>query len=190
MQLDKDVVLHAVEKCGRGSSLSDYIKHPSIVKHRATPTCTPKPHTLITLFLVNMITTSIDLLTQYTSEGLSADAVDFLCVSGVVHFPPTEGGPINYLMRNGRGQLVTRLRGLECSGNKRMEELVCGLADRLDGGVVNGCGLGILSDEELATVGPTHGVPHLPFPFNAPFYVKACLITLPVILLILITFWF
>ncbi len=191
-QLDKDVVLHAVEKWGRGSSLSDYIKHPPIVRHRATPTCTPKPHTLMTLFIVNMIVTTTNLLTRYASEGLTADAIDFLCVSGVVHFPPTEGGPINYLKRNGRGQLVTQLRGLEC--NERMEELVYGLADRLDGGVVDGCGLRILSDEELATVGPTHGVPHLslllhPFPFNARFYVNTCLITVPVILIILI-FWF
>ena len=39
-------------------------------------------------------------------------AVDVLCVSGLVQFPPTEGGPFNYLARNGLDRIVQKLQAL------------------------------------------------------------------------------
>ena len=37
-------------------------------------------------------------------------AIDFLCVSGLVGFPPSEGGPLNYLARNGKESIIRRLQ--------------------------------------------------------------------------------
>ena len=39
-------------------------------------------------------------------------AIDVLCVSGLVQFPPTEGGPCNYLARNGLDRIVRKLESL------------------------------------------------------------------------------
>lgn len=36
-------------------------------------------------------------------------AIDILCVSGLVNFPPTEGGPLNYLARNGTESILQQL---------------------------------------------------------------------------------
>ena len=150
--------------------LAEYAKHPASIRNRTTPS-RPQSQSVLKIFIVNIVLTATQLLSDY--EGtLSADALDFLCVSGLVHFPPTEGGPINYLKRNGRGLLVDQLRDLSCSGNPKLKEFAASLVERLNQAVFPGNTLSLLSDEELARVGPTHGMQHLesllhPFPFNA-----------------------
>lgn len=40
------------------------------------------------------------------NPDISEAAIDTLSVSGLVHFPPTEGGPLNYIVRRGKIETV------------------------------------------------------------------------------------
>ena len=44
--------------------------------------------------IVNIVITSYEIISSKVAP--SVDAVDFIAVSGLVQFPPTEGGPISY----------------------------------------------------------------------------------------------
>ena len=62
------------------------------------------------LFLLNIVVSA--LLAKKVSQDVSEAAVDVLCVSGLVHFPPTEGGPLSYLTRTGKTSVLEKLQAL------------------------------------------------------------------------------
>ena len=49
------------------------------------------------IFTINIVLTSLYASKQAT--GLSEAALDYLCISGLVGFPPTEAGPLNFITR-------------------------------------------------------------------------------------------
>ena len=62
------------------------------------------------LFLLNIVVSA--LLAKNVSQDVSEAAVDVLCVSGLVHFPPTEGGPLSYFARIGKTSVLEKLKAL------------------------------------------------------------------------------
>lgn len=134
----------------------------------------PDPQDIIDLFIINLIMTTFELISSHPQ--LSADTIDFLCVSGLVQFPPTEGGPVNYLKRNGLQTLqnnLTRICTSTVYGNAFNEIAVLLIAklNKLEPSVVNECGLSLLTDKELAVIGPAQGLEHplsllYPLPFK------------------------
>eukprot|EP00731_Ephydatia_muelleri_P016605 Em0009g1029a len=77
------------------------------------------PGKLADLFIFNALNAA--LILKQRSPLLPASALDFLCVSGPVQFPPAEGGPLNYLIRNGRERIAERLEQL-CHSSVLAEE--------------------------------------------------------------------
>lgn len=57
------------------------------------------------LFTLNLILSSLH--TLKTSPGLSEAALDALCVSGLIHFSPSEGVPLNLAARMGRRNVLS-----------------------------------------------------------------------------------
>lgn len=117
-----------------------------------------------------MVLAGSSLLTQYSEV---ADAIDFLSVSGLVHFPPTEGGPISFLKRNDRSVMINSLRKMQCS-NQMLKDHANRMADEIDRLIITGSSLSLLTDNELVEIGPCHGVRDLPsivypFPFNRQY---------------------
>ena len=47
--------------------------------------------------------------------GTSEAAIDALCVSGLVQYPPSEGGPLSYLERNGKESCIQKFNSLRGS---------------------------------------------------------------------------
>ena len=68
------------------------------------------PSKLADLFVFNALNAA--LIIKQSSPILPTSVIDFLCVSGPVQFPPVEGGPLNYLIRNGRERITERLEQL------------------------------------------------------------------------------
>lgn len=62
------------------------------------------------LFIYSLVSASLDIRQMHPS--IPETAIDVLCVSGLVQFPPTEGGPCNYLVRNGLDRIVRKLESL------------------------------------------------------------------------------
>ena len=63
-------------------------------------------------------------------------AIDILCVSGLVNFPPTEGGPLNYLARNGTESILQQLDqvGVRAALREEVERLeMRRVLDKVDG---------------------------------------------------------
>ena len=156
--------------------------------HKTTPTPEPHPQTLLFIFIANVVVTALDLLTQYSNTVLSADAIDFICVSGLIGFPPTEGGPVNYLKRNGCGSLMAdKLRNIVTT-NQHLKEYAISLSIALDDKIIDGCGLSLLSDNELANIGPSRGSPHVssllyPIPINARSLIVYAILLIIILLL-------
>ena len=149
------------------------------------------PSKLADLFLFNVLNAA--LLIKKTSPLTPASAIDFLCVSGPVQFPPTEGGPLNYLIRNGRERIAERLEQLR--RNVTLADEVTKLAAMLrqseaspeellgeSNDVEEASGdefsrkrseLCVLKASELQAVGPCMGLRHKedlirPLPFHLP----------------------
>ena len=117
-------------------------------------------HQLSSLFLINLASAAAELLNCFPQ--LSPDAIDFICVSGLVHFPPTEGGPISYWKRNGSQFILNTLQLLvKYSGLHYPAEAL--IKDKFLFQQEPSPQLSLLSDKELRTIGPTHGLEqHLP----------------------------
>ena len=164
IQFDKDV-LNSVDHLFMNKRSSDFDNKAPFKPH---------PQDIVDLFIINLIMTTFELISSHPQ--LSADTIDFLCVSGLVQFPPTEGGPVNYLKRNGLQTLrnnLTRICTSSVYGNafKEIAVLLIAKLNKLEPSVVNECGLSLLTDKELAIIGPTQGLEHplsllYPLPFK------------------------
>ena len=94
------------------TALQHFVTHGKfIVKHKATwGSCSKILSMLPDLFLLNIVVSA--LLAKNVSQDVSEAAVDVLCVSGLVHFPPTEGGPLSYFARIGKTSVLEKLQAL------------------------------------------------------------------------------
>ena len=94
------------------TALQHFVTHGKfIVKRKATwGTCSKILSMLPDLFLLNIVVSA--LLAKNVSQDVSEAAVDVLCVSGLVHFPPTEGGPLSYFARIGKTSVLEKLQAL------------------------------------------------------------------------------
>ena len=80
-------------------------KLPTRRLRKGSPRRPSTPH------LVEFINICLGLAALYVGKltpGISEAAIDVLAVSGLVHFPPTEGGPLNYLARLGQDEARRR----------------------------------------------------------------------------------
>lgn len=94
------------------TALQHFVTHGKfIVKRKATwGSCSKILSMLPDLFLLNIVVSA--LLAKNVSQDVSEAAVDVLCVSGLVHFPPTEGGPLSYFARIGKTSVLEKLQAL------------------------------------------------------------------------------
>ena len=60
---------------------------------------------LSNLFFLNNVLASLHAFN--VTSGLSEASIDILSVTGLVQFPPTEGGPLNFAARLGRERLIS-----------------------------------------------------------------------------------
>lgn len=94
------------------TALQHFVTHGKfVVKRKATwGSCSKILSMLPDLFLLNIVVSA--LLAKNVSQDVSEAAVDVLCVSGLVHFPPTEGGPLSYFARIGKTSVLEKLKAL------------------------------------------------------------------------------
>lgn len=94
------------------TALQHFVTHGKfVVKRKATwGSCSKILSMLPDLFLLNIVVSA--LLAKNVSQDVSEAAVDVLCVSGLVHFPPTEGGPLSYFARIGKTSVLEKLQAL------------------------------------------------------------------------------
>lgn len=121
------------------------------------PKC-PPPHLISFLFTLNLVNAASYLLTQ---ESSSVDVIDFLAVSNLVHFPPTEGGPINYLRRNRVQYLQDKLSQLKkYPSTSSIVDKVCQDFEQLTTNLQStpASEASLLSNAELRRIGPARGV--------------------------------
>ena len=162
---------------------------------RARPTgAVPKrgkvdPSKLADLFVFNVLNAALIIKKQ--SPLTPASAIDFLCVSGPIQFPPFEGGPLNYLIRNGQERIAERLEQLchnsilaeeaeklatmlkqsEATPKELLGESSC--EDATSEFSKKRSELCVLTSSELQEVGPCVGLRHKesliqPLPFHLP----------------------
>ena len=140
------------------------------------------PDQVADLFTLNLVLSALHACRVSTS--LSEAAVDALCVAGLVQFPPTEAGPLNYAVRLGQKSLVSMYE--ECTKAVPFLSDVCGAKnpkDLLSSSKVDGLfsaepspdvecpaegltetfqcqksELVLLTQQELKRVGRTHGL--------------------------------
>ncbi len=70
----------------------------------------PPPTEITDLFMAGAVNAA--LLIKKLSPSVPEAAIDILAVSGLAHFPPTEGGPLSYITRVGADKVVLRLKEL------------------------------------------------------------------------------
>ena len=135
------------------SALSCYLSKQSVKIVRDSKQ--PSLHQLSSLFLINLASAAAELLCRFPQ--LSPDAIDFICVSGLVHFPPTEGGPVNYWKRSSNQFFLGTLQQLThySALHDTAETLI---KDNYLFQLEPSPSLRLLSDKELRTVGPTRGL--------------------------------
>lgn len=94
------------------TALQHFVTHGKFIIKRKTTcgSCSKVLSALPDLFLLNIVVSA--LLAKKVSQDVSEAAVDVLCVSGLVHFPPTEGGPLSYLARTGKTSVLEKLQAL------------------------------------------------------------------------------
>lgn len=63
---------------------------------------------LVELFLLNLSFCCLKAKEDY--PNMSEAAIDALCVSGLIQFPPSEGGPLNYFVRNGKENCTIKFK--------------------------------------------------------------------------------
>lgn len=90
------------------TALKAYLSGTLTVRYRRGK---PPPATEIAdLFLAGAVNSA--LLVKKLSPDIPEAAIDILSVSGLTHFPPGEGGPLNYLARIGPSTLELKLKEL------------------------------------------------------------------------------
>ena len=70
----------------------------------------PSDSNLAQLFMLHLGLIAVQVKKQ--NSIISESAIDLLCVSGLIHFPPTEGGPLNYIVRLSQVETVKRFEDI------------------------------------------------------------------------------
>lgn len=96
------------------SSLPHFDQLKMFLASKKIPTRQPHrglPFRPMTSDLVDFININLGLAALYVQKltpSISESAIDLLAVSGLLHFPPTEGGPLCYLARLGQDKVKRR----------------------------------------------------------------------------------
>ena len=142
-----------------------------------TTPITPHLSKLSQLIVMNIVCTGGQLLRDHSH--VSPDAIEFMAVSGLVHFPPSEGGPLSYWKRNGCDTLLdlspTGLAGIAREVECKVKEI---------SRVLDEAHLSLLSNEQLKLIGPCRGLMYPeslfhPLPFD--YKLLLCLVLLVLI---------
>lgn len=164
------------------------------------------------LFTLNLILSA--LYTRQVTSSVSEAAIDTLCVAGLVQFPPTEAGPLNFAARFGKKSTTSMFDEatkavpflVDVGGTKSLRKLFAdvvfqGLFDpelihkeeQPEGGLVNvfekqKSNLVLLSGKELRRVGCTHGLKNKEV-FLLPLVTVSVLVCMLTIVLCCPGFW-
>lgn len=133
--------------------------------------------------------------------GTSEAAIDALCVSGLIQYPPSEGGPLSYLVRNGKDNCIKKFKSLHesvCSSSHQFKD-VCDVdvcvtstlfsevslnSDNREATIDNYRQLqsegNYLTSSELVEVGPAHGV------LNKEVFLSIIMFNIVLLLLLLV----
>ena len=122
--------------------------------------------------IVNMVITSHEIISSKFAP--SVDAVDFIAVSGLVQFPPTEGGPLSYSRK--RDQYG--IRGVHAMLSvfpwnyplNKIKDRLLKRVDRIPPHALE-AESSLLTNKELYDIGPTKGLENsgsliYPLPFH------------------------
>lgn len=157
---------------------------------------------VVQLFIANIISAALAL--KKTNSNVPEVALDVLCVSGLVHFPATEGGPLNYLTRIGVENLTRRLTAcgphikeetqrilLSIQMNDSKEKLFAAQEVEDDGSefTKNASDLNVLFDHELKQIGATKGLQNLEVILYPLPYLVLLLLMLVILLSVLGPSW-
>ena len=164
-QLEEDV-LDDLKEIGHPynkdyTGLCQYACGNVAVKHRASRSFKPVASDICLLFKANLAHACALLLDKHPQT--TAGALDFLCVSGLVGFPPAEGGPINFVQLVGTEELVNQLRTL--TSHPLLDESAKVLTDNPPAALLTGLAevtLPVLSSDDLKAIGPATGIHNLP----------------------------
>ena len=126
LQLDKAYLSYLLEFSDKCSLLSDatsilraYLTN-SLAATRVCKQGKPSADDVSILFYAANMKASIQ---ARSMNEIPEYAIDFLCVSGLVGFPPSEGGPLNYLARNGKELIIRRLQKVADSLKDEVQRL-------------------------------------------------------------------
>lgn len=164
LQLDEEV-LEDLKEIGHSldkdyTTLCQYVCGNLTTKRRASHSSKPDASDICLLFKANLAHTSALLLDEHpqTTPG----ALDFLCVSGLVGFPPTDGGPISFTQLIGAEELVNQLRKL--TSHPCLGESARMLTDNSPAALLTSLAevaLPVLSSEDLKAIGPVTTIQNL-----------------------------
>lgn len=122
--------------------------------------------------IVNIVITSYEIISSKVAP--SVDAVDFIAVSGLVQFPPTEGGPISYSRKrdqHGTRAIHTMLNVFPWNYPlNRMSDRLLKRVDQIPPRALE-AESSLLTNKELYNIGPTRGLENsgsliYPLPFH------------------------
>jgi len=173
LQLDPEYLDQLVNQ----NSISTLIPHIDKLKSYLSTGRLPSirlrsaPHKADVVEFINISLALLALNLRLLSPDLSESAIDLLCVSGLIHYPPAEGGPLSYLARLGNPRAKARW-GVLC---KRMPaDIVHGIVESVgamiepeasDNLFVKSLGTGLFKEtrdnsllmdkSELLEIGPT-----------------------------------
>ena len=127
------------------------------------------------LLLLNMSVCCLK--ARESHPGTSEAAIDALCVSGLIQYPPSEGGPLNYLVRNGKESCIQKFKSLIASSGYQFKgecavdvntaanlfsEVCANNGSTVDSFKSDYCQFqsegNYLTSSELVAVGPAHGM--------------------------------
>ena len=152
------------------TTLTSYLSNKLTVKYKRGKT--PPTSKIADLFLYNAANSS--LLVKKLCPEVPEGAIDALCVSGLLHFPPTEGGPLSYLARVGNNPLEDLAAACESAPLQKEADLLLRSIQSSDGALFlesedkdeegvsefrkRRSEFTVLSAADLRLVGPTRGV--------------------------------
>lgn len=146
--------------------------------------------------ILNIVITSHEIISSKFAP--SVDAVDFIAVSGLVQFPPTEGGPLSYLRkRNHHGIHGLHAMLNDFQWNYPLNKITDRLLKRVDQipSHASEAESNLLTNKELYDIGPTQGLENssslvYPFPFHTFMieFLSYMLILLGILLLIVYSY--
>ena len=173
--MDHDYLLYLI-----GSYESDELFNPlrtylftnSMVKKRHIHHLTKAE--LAELFLLNLSFCCLSIKT--TQKNVSEAAIDALCVSSMIQYPPSEGGPLSYFVRNGCSGCTLKFKRLYTSINPSLlnqfetvtavetvlfDKVLCKndtfVSPMIDFHKMQSEGI-FLTASELRTIGPSRGI--------------------------------